>query len=120
MSSAPPFQTLGIAPTLDAGAVKRAYFRQLAIHPPHQDPEGFRRLRAAYESLQSPASLATAYLEAPLDLAAVAEPYHQRFDAALEAARRRAASPEQRGRSFSILTASLSYEEAIQRFSPPS
>src|SRR5439155_9465721 len=46
-----PFQVLGIAPTLDLGAVKRAYFAALTRHPPHADPEGFRRLRAAYEPL---------------------------------------------------------------------
>ena len=35
-----PFAVLGIAPTLDLGAVKRAYFAALPRHPPHADPAG--------------------------------------------------------------------------------
>ena len=68
MKTSSPFAALGIAPTLDAAAVKRAYFQQLALHPPHQDPQGFQRLRSHYEVLQQPGRLAAAYLESPLDL----------------------------------------------------
>lgn len=64
------FALLGIAPTLDAVAVKRAYFAGLRAHPPHLDPEGFRRLRSAYEALVAPGALALAYATAPVDVAA--------------------------------------------------
>ena len=66
-----PFAVLGIAPTLDLGAVKRAYFAALPRHPPHADPAGFARLRAAYDALQSPSARASLTLSAPLDLAAL-------------------------------------------------
>jgi hypothetical protein len=49
-----PFETLGLAPTLDRGAIKRAYFALLPRHAPHEDPAGFRRLRDAYETLMGP------------------------------------------------------------------
>jgi len=62
-----PFATLGIAATLDLGRIKLAYFAALAKHPPHTDPQGFRAIRNAYESLQG-ARLTAAYLRAPLDL----------------------------------------------------
>jgi len=66
-----PFAVLGIAPTLDLGAVKRAYFAALPRHPPHADPAGFARLRGAYDALQSPTARASLTLSAPLDLAAL-------------------------------------------------
>jgi len=31
-----------------------AYHRQLRDHPPERDPEGFKRVREAYETLRSP------------------------------------------------------------------
>lgn len=78
-----PFSVLEIPPTLDSGQVKRAYFRLLARHPPHQDPEGFRRLRQAYEELTRPGGQAVAYLRAPVDMAAELAVYEGRCGAAL-------------------------------------
>jgi hypothetical protein len=78
-----PFAVLGIAPTLDAAVVKKAYFAALAAHPPHRDPEGFARVRAAYEALSVPGALAAAYLASPLDLDGELSRYRERFDAAL-------------------------------------
>jgi curved DNA-binding protein CbpA len=49
-----PFEVLGLEPTLDHAAIKRAYFTLLPRHAPHADPDGFRRLRDAYETLTGP------------------------------------------------------------------
>jgi len=64
------FKALGVAPTLDLGAIKRAYFELLKACPPHVDPERFSRLRRAYEPLSTAAGLAAAYFSAPMDFAA--------------------------------------------------
>ncbi len=47
-------ETLGVS--LDAGSkeIRRAYRRLVAAHPPDRDPEGFQRVRAAYELLVHP------------------------------------------------------------------
>lgn len=46
--------TLGVTPEDDAAAVKRAYRKLALAHPPDTDPEGFRRVRDAYELLSDP------------------------------------------------------------------
>lgn len=43
------WKVLGIAPTDDARAIKRAYAEQLRAHHPEDDPEGFQRVQEAYE-----------------------------------------------------------------------
>lgn len=43
------FQILGIEQTKDERALKSAYREKLAVTNPEDDPEGFKRLRAAYE-----------------------------------------------------------------------
>jgi curved DNA-binding protein CbpA len=77
------FAVLECAPTLDRDAIKQAYFRALALHPPHADPEAFRQIRAAYERLMAPGALETAYLTRPPDLDGELARYRQRFDRAL-------------------------------------
>ena len=69
MREASPFAVLGIAPTRDRATIKRAYFGLLPRHPPHSDPEGFRRLRGAYETLLGP-ELLEAWARAPVDIEA--------------------------------------------------
>jgi hypothetical protein len=62
------FAALEMEPTADARTLKRAYFAALHRHPPHNDPEGFRRLRAAYEELLTPGRLGAAFLTTCPDL----------------------------------------------------
>lgn len=58
MSILRPFQlaraALGVPDDADATAVKRAYRKLTLAHPPDTDPEGFRRVRDAYELLTRP------------------------------------------------------------------
>jgi hypothetical protein len=111
-----PFAVLGVAPTPDAGVVKRAYFAQLAKHPPHTDPAGFQRLRAAYESLQAPGGLAHAFATAPLDVKGELAAWEQRFGAKLAAAQQAArAAAEVAGRleRFLDATARMPLSEAV-------
>jgi hypothetical protein len=69
--SADLYSVLGIAPTLAPSDVKRGYFAALKRHPPHADPEGFRRIRDAYERLSSGEALIAAYMASPPDISAV-------------------------------------------------
>jgi hypothetical protein len=50
----------------DAAVIKRAYRQALAKHPPDRDPEGFRRIRDAYELLCDPWARAKDLLHSPL------------------------------------------------------
>lgn len=44
------WKTLGIEPTTDKVIIKQAYMENLNLFHPEEDPEGFQRLREAYES----------------------------------------------------------------------
>ncbi|HUK66431.1 MAG TPA: J domain-containing protein [Anaeromyxobacteraceae bacterium] len=80
MAHSTHFQELGMAPTLSLAEVKRAYFKRLQKHPPHADPDGFRRLRAAYEALLAPRGLASAFVDAPFDAASEHAAWRQRWE----------------------------------------
>lgn len=47
-----PFDVLGVLPDVDDAGLKRAYFAKVREHPPEKDPEGFQRVRAAFEALR--------------------------------------------------------------------
>ena len=55
------WQILGIAPTSDEAVIKQAYAARIREHRPDRDPEGFRRVRAAYEE----ALASCAFTQAP-------------------------------------------------------
>ena len=47
-----PFDVLGIDETADDDAVRAAYLAAVRRSPPDRDPEGFRRVRDAYEAVR--------------------------------------------------------------------
>ena len=47
------YKVLGLTPGADQDEIKKAYFRQIRRHTPEKDPEGFRRLREAYDRLRA-------------------------------------------------------------------
>ena len=58
----------------DAAAIKRAYRRAVAAHPPDTDPDAFRRIRDAYELLREPWARLDAMIAEPLPQAAPPAP----------------------------------------------
>ena len=52
--TASPYSVLGVGPDASPSQVRLAYHRQVREHPPERDPEGFKRIREAYETLRSP------------------------------------------------------------------
>jgi curved DNA-binding protein CbpA len=118
-----PFRVLGIAPTLDLGAIKRAYFNALTKHPPHSDPDGFKRIRAAYEALGSRGEMASYILRSAIDVDAELALLRERHDAALaraiQAIATSAANATRVARFTEGLT-HLSLDEALACFADPS
>jgi hypothetical protein len=111
-----PFTVLGIAPTLEPAEVKRGYFAALARHPPHADPEGFRKVRAAYELLSRPGVLVAAYLSVPIDVQAELARWRSLFDARLAEAgeaHRRKSAEQQSTERFAEVVSRLSWAEAL-------
>lgn len=49
-----PYGVLGIARDAPPAAVREAYFRLVKLHPPEDDPEGFRAVSEAYRILSDP------------------------------------------------------------------
>jgi hypothetical protein len=114
-----PFAVLQIAPTADVAAVKRAYFSALARHPPHADPDAFRRVRTAYETLMAPGGLAAAIALAPPDPKHELARYRQRFDSALAeaaTAAQQSTADSEAGARFKQALMRLSLDEAITAF----
>lgn len=53
LSSNDPYAVLGLQRGAELRQVKRAYFRLVREYPPEEQPEAFKRLRAAYEKLRT-------------------------------------------------------------------
>ena len=63
------FAILGLDESADDEAVRAAYVQALRTSPPDRDPEGFRRIRAAYEALRDAESRLALRLFGPPPLA---------------------------------------------------
>jgi hypothetical protein len=114
-----PFSVLEIAPTMSLAQVKRAYFLQLQKHPPHSDPDGFRQLRAAYESLVAPGALGLAYVTAPFDIAAELDAWRFRWEAPIRQAAERFKQDSLNSQAvdaFVAAVSSLSFDDAAAKF----
>lgn len=117
-----PFGVLEIAPTLDMAAIKRAYFAALAKHPPHSDPEGFKRIRAAYEALGSRGEAASHLLRSAVDVDAELARSRARHDASLaRVGQAQAASAAERARvvRFTEGIARLDLKQALALLKAP-
>jgi len=64
------YEALNIAREADKNEIKRAYFSAVKRHSPDSDPEGFKVIRSAYETLYDPKKRAEydAYFAAPDDI----------------------------------------------------
>ena len=49
-----PYDVLGLDTSASQDEIKRAYFTRVREHPPERDPQAFKRIRAAYEQLNTP------------------------------------------------------------------
>lgn len=49
-----PYTVLGLTRQAAALEIKKAYFTLVRQHSPERDPEGFQRIRAAYDALRTP------------------------------------------------------------------
>jgi hypothetical protein len=65
---------LAVGADADRRAIKRAYRRAVAEHPPDRDPEAFRQIREAYELLCAPELALGKQLVHPLPLVAPPKP----------------------------------------------
>ena len=73
-----PFSVLGVDETANDEVIHEAYIAAIRTSPPDRDPEGFRRVREAYEQLRDPERRLALRLFGPApvqDLAALAETF---------------------------------------------
>ena len=63
-----PFAVLGIEETASDGEVRTAYLAAVRRAPPDRDPEGFRRIREAYEAVRDEERRLALRLFGPLPL----------------------------------------------------
>lgn len=46
-----PFDILGVSERANDTEIREAYLRGVLLHPPDRDPEGFQRVRRAFEAI---------------------------------------------------------------------
>ena len=63
-----PFEILGISSDADDKTVRQAYLAGLRQFPPDKDPQGFQRLRAAYEKVDTEMKRIAVSLDWPYSL----------------------------------------------------
>ena len=78
-----PYKTLGLERTATEAEIKQAYFTLVREHPPERDPDGFKRIRAAYEKLRAGQERAATDLFLITEPASAAAAGLLRFDGAL-------------------------------------
>jgi curved DNA-binding protein CbpA len=61
-----PHAILGVDLGADDAAIRAAYRAAVQAHPPERDPDGFRRVRAAFEALKDPVARVEGLLAEPL------------------------------------------------------
>ncbi len=47
-----PYIVLGVDKNASTEDIKKAYFSLIRVHTPEKDPEGFKRIRLAYEAIR--------------------------------------------------------------------
>ena len=63
--SADPFMTLGVSPDADEAQVRARYLELVKQYPPERDPEKFQEIRAAFDAVKDPLSVARRLIEPP-------------------------------------------------------
>ena len=58
-----PYDILGLAAGAAEAEIRAAYFARVREHPPERDPEGFKRIREAYDQLRDPLARARLFLD---------------------------------------------------------
>ena len=116
-----PFAQLGLQPTLDINAIKRAYFSRLSNAPPQaRGGVEFRALRTAYEALSTRETRLLAFLRAPPS-AEERQAFERAHGERLAATRKvaaAAATTKERLERFIQIYSSSSLDEALERRSP--
>ncbi|HMV82169.1 MAG TPA: DnaJ domain-containing protein [Blastocatellia bacterium] len=106
-----PYKTLGVERSASEAEIKQSYFALIRQHSPERDPEGFKRIRAAYEKLRAGGD------RAQTDLFLIDERFSELKAEDLQAY---AAAPtpltlETINRDLVTLEAQLLFEEAVSR-----
>lgn len=60
-----PFAILGVTADADEGDVRARYLELVKQYPPEQNPEKFQQIRAAFEAVKDPLSVAQRLLTPP-------------------------------------------------------
>lgn len=58
-----PWEVLGIPSEAPEAEAREAYLRLVKIHPPESDPEGFERVRDAWERIRDPRRRVSSLIE---------------------------------------------------------